>query len=214
MEEKKQKKVEKKQQFMTDAAGNQVPLQYVKSYDKARDRYARRIEERFVKANAYLARVKADTLKDIEDLRALDNPDGKKLGGIKGNVQFQSFDGLIRVNLHARSTIEFDDRFHRAQELIFDFLNELTSATGDQDVAEIIRAAFKPSASGMLSKTKIVGLFRLKIEKSKWQEAMQLLRECQFVKSGKVYLECDTKPTREEPFTPIPLDIAAIDPAD
>lgn len=199
--------------IMTDAQGQQVPAQYVKPYDRERDRVARRVEKRFRDAHAYIARVKAATLADIAALQAFGSKDGAGLGGAKGNVQFTSFDALIRVRLDARTMVEFDDRFRQAQELIFQYADELAGATGEQDIVTIIRAAFRPSAGGMLARSRVMGLFRLNIKAEKWQRAMELLKECQFVKSGKTYLYVETRKTSADDYEMIPLDIAAIDAA-
>lgn len=213
MSETNKEKKAKVSKIMVDAQGQSVPAQYVKQYDRERDRVARRIEKRFIDAHAYLARVKASTLADIACLQAFGAKDGAGLGGAKGNVQFTSFDALIRVRLDARTMVEFDDRFRQAQELIFQYADELAGATGEQDIVTIIRAAFKPNAGGMLARSRVMGLFRLNIKAEKWQMAMDLLRECQFVKSGKTYLYVETRPTQGDDFEMIPLDIAAIDPA-
>ncbi len=210
--EEKQKK-QKAVKIMVDAQGQSVPAEYVKPYDRERDRVARRIEKRFREANAYVARVKAATLADIAGLQAFGTKDGAGLGGAKGNVQFTSFDALIRVRLDARTMVEFDDRFRQAQDLIFAYADELAGATGEQDIVTIIRAAFKPNAGGMLARSRVMGLFRLNIKAEKWLRAMDLLRECQFVKSGKTYLYVETRQTAASDFEMIPLDIAAIEPA-
>ncbi len=199
--------------IMIDAQGQSVPVSYVKPYDRERDRVARRIGKRFQDANAYLARVKAATLADIAGLQAFGIKDGAGLGGAKGNVQFTSFDAQIRVRLDARTMVEFDDRFRQAQELIFEYADELAGATGEQDIVTIIRAAFKPNAGGMLARSRVMGLFRLNIKAEKWLRAMDLLKECQFVKCGKTYLYVETRNTASGDYEMIPLDIAAIDPA-
>ena len=196
--------------IFVDAQGQSVPSAYVKPYDKARDKIARRILARFERAHAYLARLKAESLADIETLRA---SDGATLGGAKGNIQFSSFDGLVRIRVDARTLVDFDDRFRQAQSLIFAYVDELTGATDQGDVAEIIRAAFRPNGAGMLSRARVMGLLRLNIKHVTWVQAMDLLRECQFVKSGKSYLYCEIKPNRDADFEPIPLDLAAIEPA-
>lgn len=204
----------KKQTTLTDAQGQQVPIAYIKPYDRARDKAARRILARFKRAHQYLAQVKAETLADIEALQTSSYPEAANLGGAKGNLQFCSFDGLIRIRSEARTLVEFDDRFRRAQELIFSFLDDLTGGTNHKDVATIIKAAFKPTSGGMLSRVKVMGLTRLHITHPKWVEAMDIIRECQFVRSGKSYLYCETKASLENDFDMIPLDIAAIEPSD
>ncbi len=42
---------------------------------------------------------------------------------------------------------------------------------------------------------------------------MELLRESQFAKTGRTYIYCETKTSRDDDFDNILLDFAAIDPA-
>jgi len=194
----------KEEKTMTDAQGRVVPVSYVNAFDRDRDRVARRILARFNKAQNYLARVKAETLKDIAAFRGNDKT---------GNFQFQSFDGLIRVRLDARTVVEYDHRFQEAQTLIFEYLDELIKANGETDISVLIRAAFQPSAGGLLSRAKVVSLLRLNIKHEKWTRAMTLLRESPIVKSGKTYLYCEVRDTPGGDFENILLDLAAIGPA-
>ena len=204
----------KTEKMLTDAQGRQVHVAYVKPYDRARDRAARRILVRFRKANQYLAQVKADTQADIEALQTATFPEAANLGGAKGNVQFSSFDGLIRVRSEAKTFIEFDDRIKAPQALIFDYLNDLKGSDKHQDIQTIINETFKPTSCGMLSRTKVIGLTRWNIKAPKWVMAMDLIRECQFAKSGKSYIYCESKDSRDAEFETISLDFAAIEPAD
>lgn len=202
--------------IMIDAAGQSVPVEYVKPYDRERDRVARRILKRWSDERARIARIKADTLADIARLQEMGREKfGETVGGRKGNVQFSSFDGLVRVRLDARTMVEFDDRFRQAQDLILSYADELAGATGEQDIVTIIRAALTPSSGGMLARSRVIGLLRLNIKAEKWRTAMDLLRECQFVKTGKTYIYVETRPSvAEGDWTMIPLDVAAIDPAE
>jgi len=199
---------------MIDAQGQAVPVAYVKPYDRERDRVARRILARWTAERDRLARLKAETLADIAKLQAFgrDKCD-QKVGGQKGNVQFSSFDGLIRVRLDARTMVEFDDRFRQAQELILSYADELAAATGEQDIVTIIRAALTPSAGGMLARSRVIGLLRLNIKADKWLSAMELLRECQLVKAGKSYIYVETR-VGDGDWDMVPLDVAAIEPAE
>lgn len=205
----------KNQKMMIDAQGQAVPLSYVKPYDRERDRVATRILKRWEAEHARLARLKADTLADIAKLQEFGRDKCEvKIGGDKGNVQFSSFDGLTRVRLDARTMVEFDDRFNQAQKLILEYADDLAGATGERDIVTIIRAALTPSAGGMLARSRVIGLLRLNIKAGKWIQAMDLLRDCQFVKSGKTYIYVEARTSINDEWAMIPLDVAAIDPAD
>ena len=104
---------------MTDAQGQQVPLAYVKPYDRERDRLARRNKARWEKARAVIERVYQETAADLESIEALaaDGRQDRALGK-KGNFQFTSFDGLIQISRSARYELRFDERLRTAQEII------------------------------------------------------------------------------------------------
>ena len=209
------KKTTKPTRTMTDAQGQDVPVAYVKPYDRERDRVALRILKRWVVEHDRLAILKADTLADIAKLQAFGRDKCEvKIGGDKGNVQFSSFDGLTRVRLDARTMVEFDDRFNQAQKLILEYADDLAGATGERDIVTIIRAALTPSAGGMLARSRVIGLLRLNIKAEKWLKAMDMLRDCQFVKSGKTYIYVESRSSINDDWEMIPLDVAAIDPAD
>jgi hypothetical protein len=97
--------------------------------------------------------------------------------------------------------------------LILSYADQLVGATGEHDIATIIRAALTPNSGGMLARSRVIGLLRLNIKADKWMRAMELLRECQLVKSGKTYIYVETRSGDGE-WNMIPLDVAAIDPAE
>ncbi|MFN7135763.1 MAG: DUF3164 family protein [Myxococcales bacterium] len=63
--------------------------------------------------------------------------EGGKLGGAKGNIQFQSFDRLIQVGIEARYNMEFDERLAQAKALIERFIEAKTSGV-DADLRELV----------------------------------------------------------------------------
>lgn len=197
----------KTEKTMTDAQGQTVPLKYVKQYDRERDRLARRCLKRFRDARAALERVYADTLEDIEMLESLAGKDGKPLGGIKGNLQFCSFDGLIQVYRMARYEIRFDERLQVARDLIYGVIDAKAQGL-DEDLAGLIRQIFEPNADGMLSQSRVMGLFRFKVKSPDWARAMDLIRESIGTKRGKTLIGVQVKPGREGEWQAILLDIA------
>ena len=124
-----------------------------------------------------------------------------------------SFDARIRVRLDARTAVEFDHRFNEAQNLIFEYLDEITKETGRPDIASIVQVAFKPSSGGLLSRARVLSLTRLDIKHGKWLHAMDLLKKSQFPKMGKTYVYCETRPVPGGDFDAILLDLASVDPA-
>ena len=194
---------------MTDATGTAIPVKYVKPYDRKRDAIARRILKRWLAGRAVIERVFAETVKDINELESLattERTGGRKLG-VKGNFQATSFDGLIVVSRSAKYSLHFDERLRAAQEIIEGIVREKTDGV-DLDLVELIRGVFRPTSDGMLSQARVLGLFKLNIKHSRWQEAMALIRESIAAKRSKDILAVRFKNDRNGDWQSVLLDIA------
>ena len=190
-----------------DALGQEVPETYVKGYDRLRDKIARRIAKRFADERGRLERCYRETMADIEDLERAAGKESKPLGGLKGNLQFCSFDGLIQIYRSARYDLQFDERLQVARDMIYKFIDEKANGV-DEDIAVVIRGIFQPTSEGMLSTSRVMGLFRYKIKASAWLQAMDLIRESIATRRGKTLIGVNVKANREAEWTPILLDIA------
>jgi hypothetical protein len=190
-----------------DASGDEVPAKYVSAYDKERDAIARRIRARFARCADLLETCYCASMQDIEALERLAAADGRPVGGAKGNLQFCSFDGLIRIERSARYEIAFDERLQAARDLIYDVINEKSDGV-DADIANIVRKVFEPVSSGMLSTSRVLGLFTYKVKAEKWQRAMDMIRDSISRRRGKTLLSCAEKVSRDADWQPILLDLA------
>jgi len=194
---------------MTDAQGQQVPLAYVKPYDRARDRLARRCDSRWRKVRAIIENTYMETALDLDLIEAMaaDGRTDRKLGK-KGNFQFTSFDGLIQVARGARYELRFDERLRTAQEIIEAIIAEKAEGA-DEDLAELVKGIFRPTSDGLLSQARVMGMFRLKIKHPRWAEAMDLIRESIESRRGRNILSVRTKASRDTEWSAILLDIAS-----
>jgi hypothetical protein len=194
---------------MTDSQGQQVPLAYVKPYDRQRDRIARRCKARWEKVRAIIENTYMETALDLDLIEAMaaDGRTDRKLGK-KGNFQFTSFDGLIQVARCARYELRFDERLRTAQEIIEAIIAEKAEGA-DADLAELVKGIFRPTSDGLLSQARVMGLFRLKIKHPRWAEAMDLIRESIESRRGKTILSVRTKASRETDWSALLLDISS-----
>jgi hypothetical protein len=198
---------------LTDAQGQQVPLRYIKAYDRERNRMVTAIAADWEKMRERLEALYQATeerLQRLEDM-ARDGRQERRMG-VRGNFQVSSFDGLITVSRSARYELRFDERLQVAREIIEGIIAEKAQNV-DPDLAELLRGAFRPSSDGLLSQSRVMSLFRLKIQHPRWQEAMNLIRESIESRRGKNLLAVRRKPHREAEFESILLDIAAVAPA-
>ena len=200
-----------KKQTYTDPEGDTVLAKFVKPYDKLRDQIALRIERLWRDEEARLAKVKAETVAQIEKLRAASAeaagvPD---LGGKKGNIQFRSFDGRVTVALDRQYRTEFDERLRIAQDLILQAVAEMTE-TADADLAEIARKAFTPRKSGNLDMQRIRDLRHYNVRHPKWKQACDIIADCERTIGHRDYIRVLVRQASDSTPTPIHLDIAAL----
>lgn len=205
----------KKERTMIDAMGNTVPLRYVTQYDKARDAGVRRIHARWVKARAYLERVMADSLSDLDKIATARGEAGTDVAE-KGNIQVSSFDGSITVGLVVRYEIHLDERVMQARDLMIEYTRGIAAKLDGDDAQALlvfIDEAFQASRSGALSVSRVLSLMRRNILAPQWQEAKRLLAESMETRRGKSYLRVESRTDRQQAPVPVRLDIADCWPA-
>lgn len=196
----------KTERTMRDSLGRDIPIKYVSAYDKARDRVARRILDRFNKTRRVLERTVAESLADLESLKA-----EKENTGAKGNFAAQSFDGLIRVAIRQQYFIRLDERVTVARDMMLNYVNDVLNRVDGVDVSALrllVAAAFKVNADGFLSTGKVISLLRMEVNDQRWREAKQILQSSLKSEAGKRYLSCETRPDTQRDFTAISLNAA------
>lgn len=191
---------------MRDWNGNDVPVQYVSKYDKARDKVVRRIHARFLKARAVLEQTVAESIADLNALAAT-----KESLGAKGNFSARSFDALLQVSIRQQYNIFLDERVVRARDLMLGYVESVLAKVGGNDAAAlrlIVAEAFKANAQGFLSTGKVMSLLKMEIDNDDWREANRILKEAIKPQKGKRYLVCEHRCSTQGDFAAIRLDIA------
>ena len=198
------------QKTYTDPAGQMVPAQYVQAYDKLRDQIAQRIAKRWQDEEKRLAKVKAETIADIDKLlEAAAKEANVSLGGEKGNCLFRSFDGAITVARDRQYRTEFDERLQFAQQLINEAIAELTDGS-NADLAEIARKAFQPRRTGNLDMQRIRDLKSYNVKHHKWRQACEIISECERTVAYRDYIRVAVRHSPDAKPTAIILDIASL----
>jgi hypothetical protein len=200
-----------KKDYYTDPSGEKVPAKYVKPYDKLRDEIAGKIDKMWQTERDRLAKVKAETIALIEKLKeaAAREANVPELGGVKGNLQFRSFDGTITVSLDRQYRTEFDERLQFAQALIMEAIAEMTEGT-DADISEIARRAFQPRKSGNLDMQRIRDLRSYNVKHAKWRQACEIISECERTVAHRDYIHVTVRTAPDASPENIQLDIAKL----
>ena len=196
----------------TDPNGETVPAQYIKPYDKLRDRTARRIARDWAAMEERLRKLKQETIDQICRLQAASAKDSgvKELGGKQGNIQFRSFEGLITVSLDNAKRTEFDERLGLAQELIMQAVQELAAGDHNADLVEIATKAFKPRGNGNLDMQRVRDLRNYNVKHPKWVKACEIISDCERTIGHKRYIRVSVREDRDSKPENIILDIANV----
>ena len=199
----------KKQQFMTDSQGRQVPVQMVKDIDKLRDETVRRIADEAMKMKEVLANFKQRVRDDILAFVNISANEYKvKWGGKKGNITLATYDGQYRLVIAMNEQLVFDERLQVARELIGSCINKWSKGSRDE-IRILVQDAFQVDKAGNINTARVLGLRRLDIRDPDWQKAMSAINDSIQISGSKQYLRFYERNDQGE-YTQIPLDVAAI----
>ena len=195
--------------YMRDACGNLIAKENVKDIDLARHALVREIALKAKDVSAAIAEFKNDAMGDIDafvDL-SIERYD-VKLGGKKGNVTLDTFDGQYRIERQISEHLSFDEGLQAAKALIDECLREWTQG-GNANVRTLVDHAFRVDKKGKLNTGAILALRRLKIDDERWNRAMTAISDSIKVTGSCVYVRVYERDINGK-YNLIPLDMAAL----
>lgn len=194
--------------YMPDAKGNLVPVEAIKPQHLLEDETVRRIMHFGEALSAQVARFKAHTFEDLGEFEALLAQEyGARKGGAKGNKEFQSFDGLMKVQVQVQDSITFGPELQVAKVLLDECLNEW-SAESRPEIRAIVTRAFNTDKAGQINRAEIFMLLRLEIEDARWQDAMRAIRDAMRVVGSKTYVRLYRRERFDAPWQAVTIDLA------
>ena len=173
--------------YMENAQGHMVPLEQVREID--RERHA------LVMEKVEKARAMRDALRDLKreimgDVSAFVELSAEryeaKVGGDKGNVTLQSFDGRYQIKRQISEHLAFDEGLQAAKALIDECLDEWSKDTGPLRI--IVEHAFSVNKEGRIDTNAILSLRRHDIKDERWQRAMQAIGDSLQVLDTRAYV--------------------------
>lgn len=197
-------------EYWRDAKGNLTPAELVKDIDKARDVLVREWVERGRDLSKAISHFKEGIFGDVQAFIELSAEKyGAKVGGNKGNVTLFSYDGKYKIQRAINESLQFDERIQAAKVLIDECLNEWSEGSRPE-LKALIERAFNVDKEGNLNTSRILGLRRVEIQDSRWQNAMQAISESVQVVSSKAYVRLYERVGETDQYVPIALDIAGV----
>lgn len=195
-----------------DHKGRLVPVSQIKPIDLARDELVLEIVAKARVLSGVLAEFKRHTFQDIAAFVELSAEQyGVRLGGQKGNVTLNSFDGRYRVQRAIAETITFDERLKAAKALIDECLNEWSESAAPE-LQMIVQDAFRVDQEGNIRVQQVLALRRLNIEDARWLRAMAAIADAIQVVGSKSYVRIYERVGETQHFVQIPLDLSSVQP--
>lgn len=195
-------------EYWRDAKGNLTPAELVKEIDKARDALVHEWVERGRDLSKAISHFKEGIFGDVQAFIELSAEKyGAKVGGNKGNVTLFSYDGKYKIQRAINESLQFDERIQAAKVLIDECLNEWSEGSRPE-LKALIERAFNVDKEGNLNTSRILGLRRVEIQDSRWQNAMQAISESVQVVSSKAYVRLYERVGETDRYVPIALDVA------
>lgn len=196
--------------FWRDAAGRLVHQDNIKPIDKARDELVKELVERAKVMNQQLGAFKGQMFADIAAFVDLSAQQYEvKIGGTKGNVTLQTFDGRYKVVRQVQETLAFDERLQAAKKLVDECIVKWADGANPQ-IMVLVNDAFQVNREGQINTARVLSLQRLNIADEQWKLAMQALRESVAVASSKSYVRVYERVGDSDRYAPIPLDVAGV----
>ena len=191
-----------------DGKGNLVPESLIKAQHLLEDETVRKIVGFAQELSDQVARFKAHTFEDISAFEGvLAQEYDETRGGAKGNKQFLSYDGLLKVQVQVADNIEFGPELQIAKTLVDECLNEWSAEARDE-LRAVVTRAFNTDKAGQINRAEIFSLLRLDIEDDRWQRAMKAIRDAMRIVGSKTYVRCYRRDEIDAPWRAITIDLA------
>lgn len=195
---------------MTDARGAYVPLALIKPQHKLEDETVRKIMAFAVDLSGQISRFRGHSMTDLGDFDALIAQEyGAKIGGAKGNRTYQTYDGLMKVQVQVADRIDFGSELQVAKALVDECLNEW-SADSRPEIQAIVTRAFNTDQEGRINRAEIFMLLRHQIDDPRWTRAMEAIRDAMRVTGSKEYLRFYRRDSLTDGWTTVTIDLAKV----
>lgn len=196
-------------QYMRDAKGRLVPLDLVRPADKLEDETVRKIMGFASDLSAQIGRFKEHTFADLNSFQQLlEQQYGARAGGAKGNVTFQTIDGLMKVQIQIADLIEFGPQLQQAKTLIDECLVEW-GGESRPEIRALVNRVFNVEKEGQINKAELFSLLKLDIEDERWKRGMDAIRDAIRVTGTKEYVRFYRRSRPQDRFVAVTIDLAA-----
>ena len=195
--------------YRADNKGRLVPESSIKPIDIERDALVIRLIHAGKTEQQRLKDFKALAFGDIAAFVDLSHEQhGVHMGGGKGNITLNSFDGQYKIIRQIQDSIRFDERLQAAKFLIDECIQSWSADSNDH-LKTLINDAFQVDKEGKISTGRVLGLRRHNIDDSKWKQAMEAIADSINIVDSKSYVRFYER-DKDGKYQVISLDFANV----
>ena len=194
--------------YMPDAKGSLVPVEMIKAQHKLEDETVRKVIGFARDLSAQIGRFRGHTMTDLGEFDALlEQEYGGKRGGQKGNRTYQTFDGLLKVQVQVADLIDFGPELQIAKGLIDECLNEW-AADAMPEIRTVVTRAFNTDKAGQINRADIFMLLRMDSSDPRWRRAQDAIRDAMRVVGSREYVRFYERDRPDGQWRAITIDLA------
>jgi hypothetical protein len=194
--------------YMPDAKGKLVPVEMIKAQHKLEDETVRKVIAFARDLSAQIGRFRGHTMTDLGEFDALlEQQYDSKRGGEKGNRTYQTFDGLLKVQVQVSDYIDFGPELQIAKGLIDECFTEWSS-DAVPEIRAVVKDAFNTDKPGQINRAAIFMLLRLDSADPRWTRAQDAIRDAMRVVGSKEYVRFYERDDPKGQWRAITIDMA------
>lgn len=197
--------------YMTDSQGRLVLSSAVKVEDKMEDELVRGLINGSETCHNLLTSFKENSFDEIKAfIELLSEKYQVNRGGKKGGVTLTSYDGKLKVQVSVQDFISFGPQLQIAKDLVDGCIRRWGENNGDKNIQALVEHAFRVDKNNRINVSNILGLKRINIDDEEWMRAMRAIDDSIRVLSSKEYIRFYKRPSANDEWEAITLDIAKV----
>ena len=197
--------------YVMNASGDLIKESNLSARQVEEDKLCKTLFPMATALNQQIAKFKHAAMHEAEECirRMLEDHGIKQFAKTKGNVQFTSVNGLMKIQRAVDERIDVDSSIEAVRKKL-DHYHEALKADAGDDAQEWIDTSFE-TKRGKISTSKLIDLLNRDIDHPLYLEAMEVLRKALFVSGSKAYLRFYFKEKADGEWLPLPLQFSSIE---
>lgn len=199
-----------KSAFFEDAKGRMIPARLVRDSDLLEDQFVRKLMSEAEALSDTMRAFKRMVFTDVDAfVTLLHEKYDVKVGGKRGNMTFNSYDGRMQIKVQVADHMRFGPELQVAKALIDQCITEWAADTND-NIRALVEHAFRTDKEGKVNRESVLALPKLAIADARWERAMQAIADSITVESTSVYVRFYRRDSQDQPWKSVSLDLANV----